>query len=132
MNISKIVDSAYAGKSFGEIADAPISALHGVSAADAAAIKKAFGVSTVRELANLDVLRRAQAIVTLAGDETGSDHAKETLLDDAVEMSFPASDPISVSAGITRIEVAPEKVDAKTDHQNTKADSKPAAKKAGK
>jgi hypothetical protein len=44
--------------------------------------------------------------------------AKEELLDDAVEMTFPASDPISVDAGITRIEVPPEKVDAHSDHQH--------------
>jgi hypothetical protein len=44
--------------------------------------------------------------------------AEEQLLDDAVEMTFPASDPISVDAGITRIEVPPEKVDAAADHQN--------------
>jgi hypothetical protein len=44
--------------------------------------------------------------------------AKETLLDDAVEMTFPASDPISVDAGITRIEVPPEMVNASSDHQN--------------
>jgi hypothetical protein len=33
-------------------------------------------------------------------------------------MTFPASDPISVDAGITRIEVPPETVDAQTDHQH--------------
>jgi hypothetical protein len=44
--------------------------------------------------------------------------AKETLLDDAVEMTFPASDPLAVTSGITRIEVPPEKVEASTDHQS--------------
>lgn len=48
---------------------------------------------------------------------SSADQAKESLLDDAVEMTFPASDPISVSSGITRIEVAPDKVDAHDDHQ---------------
>jgi hypothetical protein len=46
-----------------------------------------------------------------------ADLAKEALLDDAVEMTFPASDPISVNSGITRIEVAPDMVDAHGDHQ---------------
>ncbi len=46
-----------------------------------------------------------------------ADQAKEALLDDAVEMTFPASDPISVDSGITRIEVAPDMVDAHGDHQ---------------
>jgi hypothetical protein len=44
--------------------------------------------------------------------------AKECLLDDAIEMTFPASDPISVQASITRIEKAPDVVDAHADHQN--------------
>jgi hypothetical protein len=51
------------------------------------------------------------------GAKSEADSAKEALLDDAVEMTFPASDPISVNSGITRIEVAPEKVDAHDDHQ---------------
>jgi hypothetical protein len=46
------------------------------------------------------------------------EQAKESLLDDAIEMSFPASDPISVQASITRIEKAPDTVDAHADHQN--------------
>ena len=57
--------------------------------------------------------------------------AKETLLDDAVEMTFPASDPISVDSGITRIEVAPEKVDASTDHQNAATIAKSASRQGG-
>jgi hypothetical protein len=36
-------------------------------------------------------------------------------------MTFPASDPVSIQSSITRIEVAPEKVDASTDHQNAAA-----------
>ncbi len=50
---------------------------------------------------------------------SGEKNAKESLLDDAIEMTFPASDPISVASGITRIEKAPETVDAHDDHQNT-------------
>ena len=42
-------------------------------------------------------------------------------LDAALEMTFPASDPVSVASSITRIEVAPEKVDASSDHQNAAA-----------
>jgi hypothetical protein len=51
--------------------------------------------------------------------------AEECLLDDAVEMTFPASDPVSVDPNsITRIEKAPEKVDASEDHQNRSLDTK--------
>ena len=73
-----------------------------------------------RELAQLNFVRWASAITVLAEEEqmAPAEKAKEDLLDDAVEMTFPASDPISVDAGITRIEVAPEKVDAQHDHQH--------------
>ena len=51
--------------------------------------------------------------------------AEEELLDDGVEMTFPASDPVSVGPNsITRIEKAPEKVDASGDHQNRSLDTK--------
>ncbi|CAN5459064.1 hypothetical protein BH11PSE11_BH11PSE11_03450 [soil metagenome] len=125
MNISQVVDKAYQSKSFKEIAAAPVNALQGVSEKDAAALKTAFGVETVRDLACLKFTKWASAIITLAEDEEESveEKAKETLLDDAIEMSFPSSDPISVSSGITRIEKAPEKVPAKEDHQNSPPDA---------
>jgi hypothetical protein len=51
--------------------------------------------------------------------------AEELLLDDAVEMTFPASDPVSVDPNsITRIEKAPDKVNASEDHQNRSLDTK--------
>lgn len=120
MNIDTVVDKEYVGKCFRELAAAPLNALKGVSAADARALAKAFNVGTVRELAELDFVKWAQAITILADheQETPAEIAKETLLDEAVEMTFPASDPIAVDAGITRIEVAPEKVDAHGDHQH--------------
>ena len=132
MNIETIVDQAYLGKSFKDLAAAPISALRGVSAADARALANAFGVNTVRELAHLNFVKWAAAIATLADAEAApaAELARETLLDDAVEMTFPASDPISVDAGITRIEVAPEKVDAHTDHQHAGQHEANAAKEA--
>ena len=40
-------------------------------------------------------------------------------------MTFPASDPVSVGPNtITRIEKAPDKVDASEDHQNRSIDTK--------
>ncbi len=120
MNVDTVVDKDYMGKCFRELADAPVSALRGVSVDDAKALHKAFGVSTIRELGSLNFFKWALAITTLAEEEQMLPHekAKDELLDDAVEMTFPASDPISVDSGITRIEVAPEKVDAHTDHQH--------------
>lgn len=120
MNIETIVDDKFKTQCFRELVEAPISALRGVSPDDARAMSKAFGVNTIGELADLRFVKWACAIKTLAEEETDTTEqkAKETLLDEAVEMTFPASDPISVDAGITRIEVPPEKVDAATDHQD--------------
>jgi hypothetical protein len=130
MDISKCVDKAYEDKSFKELADAPINALRGVTAKDAEMLKEAFNISTIREFANLKFVKWATAITTLSDDvETEQDKAKETLLDEALEMSFPSSDPISVSSGITRIEVAPEMVAARTDHQNIQSVSTANGKK---
>ncbi|MES2016887.1 MAG: hypothetical protein V4484_10355 [Pseudomonadota bacterium] len=122
MNIHTIVDDAYAEKSLRDICNAPMSALRGVSVKDAKALHQAFGIDTVGQLAELKFFKWAAAIKTLADEEgdTPQQIASETLLDDAVEMTFPASDPISVDAGITRIEVAPDMVDACTDHQHAK------------
>jgi len=134
MNIESIVDEKFKHKSFRELVEAPISALRGVSVADARAMSQAFRVNTIGELAELNFVKWANAIKTLADEETDTKEqiAKETLLDDAVEMTFPASDPISVDAGITRIEVPPDKVDAHTDHQSAAAVEENTNGKAGK
>jgi hypothetical protein len=52
--------------------------------------------------------------------QTTSSHekAKEQLLDAAVEMSFPASDPVAVCWGEVEITRGPDISDAHTDHQN--------------
>lgn len=122
MNINTIIDSEHAGMCFRDLCKAPLSALRGVSAKDAKALQQAFGVSTIGELADLKFVKWASAIRTLATEECDTEEqiAKETLLDEAVEMTFPASDPISVDAGITRIEVPPDMVNASTDHQHAK------------
>lgn len=120
MNIHTIVEQEHTGKNFRALADAPVSALKGVSEQAATFLKSEFGVVSVRDLANLHFVKWASALATLADEEemTGEEKAKDELLDGAVEMTFPASDPISVDSGITRIEVAPEKVEAHTDHQH--------------
>lgn len=120
MNINTIVDSEFAGKCFRDICNAPISAMRGLSPKDAKALNQAFGIITIGDLAELKFVKWATAIKILASEESDTPEqvAKETLLDDAVEMTFPASDPISVDSGITRIEVPPDMVDASTDHQH--------------
>lgn len=123
MNIDTIVNEQFHGKTFRELSDAPLSALRGIGEQQAAALADTLGVKTIGDLANLEVIRYAIAIKALSGCEglSNKEKAEETLLDDAVEMTFPASDPISVDAGITRIEVAPDMVDAGHDHQHAQS-----------
>ena len=120
MNIDTIVNEQFRGKTFRELADAPLSALRGIGEQQAMALADTLGVKTIGDLAGLQAIKYAIAIQALASCESTSskEKAEETLLDDAVEMTFPASDPISVDAGITRIEVPPDMVDAGHDHQN--------------
>jgi hypothetical protein len=120
MNIDTIVDKEYVGLSFRALAEAPVSALRGISPKDAKALAQAFDVHSVRDLSKLEFVKWAQAITTLADheQETPEEQAKETLLDGGIEMTFPASDPVSVDSGITRIEVPPDMVNAKADHQH--------------
>ena len=122
MNIDNIVNQQFHGKSFSELVNAPLSALSGITEQQAQAFA-AVGVHTVGDLAKMPVVNYAVAIHALASCEGASskEQAEECLLDDAVEMTFPASDPISVDSGITRIEVAPDKVDAARDHQGAQA-----------
>lgn len=123
MNIQIIVNDTHHDKCFRQLVAEPVTALRGVTPQQADALRDAFGINTIAELAELKLVKWARAIRTMATAETepADAVAKETLLDDAVEMTFPASDPVSVQSSITRIEVAPEKVDASTDHQHAAA-----------
>lgn len=69
MNINNAVMKAFETKTLKEIADAPITALEGVTASDAEHLKAAFNVKTIRELANLKCVQWARAIVVLADTE---------------------------------------------------------------
>lgn len=68
-DITHLVDKAYEGMTFSEIADSPVDALEGVSAGDAELLKKAFGIKTVRDLGANKFFLRAAAIVALASTE---------------------------------------------------------------
>jgi hypothetical protein len=123
MNIQIIVNDTHHDKCFRELVNQPVTALRGVSEKQAEALRDAFGINTIGDLAELKVVKWARAIRTMATAEAEprEEVAKETLLDDAVEMTFPASDPVAVASSITRIEVPPDKVDASTDHQGASA-----------
>ncbi|WP_296947656.1 hypothetical protein [uncultured Massilia sp.] len=119
MNIQIIVNDQYHDKCFRELAKEPVTALRGVTQQQADALQQAFGITSISDLADLELVRWARAIRTMATAESEPRDAaaKESLIDDAVEMTFPASDPVAIESSITRIEVAPDKVDASGDHQ---------------
>jgi predicted RecB family nuclease len=123
MNIQIIVNDTHHDKCFRELVDQPVTALRGITQQQADALRDAFGINTIGELAELRAVKFARAIRTMASAEAEplGEKAKETLIDDAVEMTFPASDPVSIQSSITRIEVPPEKVDASSDHQHAAA-----------
>jgi hypothetical protein len=60
------LDKAWHGKTAQELADAPVSALKGVSDADADYLAKAFGIKTVRDLGTNKFFKAAQSIAALA------------------------------------------------------------------
>lgn len=60
------LDKAWHGKSAQELAEAPVSALKGVSEADADYLAKAFGIKTVRDFGTNKFFRAAQAIASLS------------------------------------------------------------------
>jgi hypothetical protein len=123
MNINSIISEGFQEKCLRDLCGAPVTALAGVTEEQSQALRSAFGVCTIADLANVKLFKTAMAIRELAAEERDSpkQKAEEALIDDAVEMTFPASDPVSVASSITRIEVAPEMVQAGTDHQHAQA-----------
>lgn len=69
-DITHLVDKAYEGNDFHQLADAPVDALEGVSANDATLLKQAFNIKTVRDLGTNKFFLRAQAIIAL--EKTGA------------------------------------------------------------
>jgi hypothetical protein len=66
MNINKALDKAFEGKPLKEVVNAPVSAIEGISEADAQKLHEAFNVKTIGDLANLKYVKIAQAIAALA------------------------------------------------------------------
>ena len=66
-NISQFLDKQYEQQELAELADAPVEAIQGLSAGDAEALKKAFNVTTIRDLATNRFVLVAQGIVALSG-----------------------------------------------------------------
>lgn len=68
-SLEHVLDKAHEQKSFKEVADLSPAALQGVSDKDAEALKAAFGIKTIRDLATNKFVLWAQAITTLAAAE---------------------------------------------------------------
>ena len=65
-DLDKILDKAYEEKSLGELIDAPVDALSGVSEGDAKLLQEAFNIKTVGDLGTNKYFRWAQGVVALA------------------------------------------------------------------
>ncbi|BCJ48750.1 hypothetical protein Asp14428_02250 [Actinoplanes sp. NBRC 14428] len=65
VNLDALLDKAYESTSLADLADAPVSALSGVSEADGEALQKAFNIKTIGDLAGNKYIRAAQAIAEL-------------------------------------------------------------------
>lgn len=66
-DVSQFLDKKFEGKEFSELVDAPIDAIQGVSANDAEALKKAFNIKTIEDLATNKYVLVAQGIMALSG-----------------------------------------------------------------
>lgn len=67
VELGKALDKAYENASLEEILAAPVSALAGVTEADAEHLKAAFGIRTVRELGSNKYFAVAGVLVALSG-----------------------------------------------------------------
>ncbi len=65
-NVAHLFDKAWEEKEFADLADAPVEALQGVSPGDAALLRGALGITTVRDLATNKYVLWAQAITKFA------------------------------------------------------------------
>lgn len=64
-DLAKVLDKKYEDGTLTDILDAPVSALSGVSDADAEALKTALGIKTVRDLGRNKYFRTAAALLDL-------------------------------------------------------------------
>jgi hypothetical protein len=60
------LDKAFHGKSAQELADAPVSAIKGVSEGDAELLLKAFNIKSIKDMGTNKFFKTAQAIANLA------------------------------------------------------------------
>jgi predicted RecB family nuclease len=69
MNIQIIVNDTHHEKCFRELVGQPVTALRGVTQQQADALRDAFGINTIADLAELKAVKWARAIRTMATAE---------------------------------------------------------------
>jgi len=62
----EILDKKFESEEYKKLAEKPVSAISGISKSDAALLKKAFGIKTIKDLAENKYVKIAGATVTLA------------------------------------------------------------------
>ena len=62
----EVLDKAFESKEYEDLTNKPVSAISGISEDDAALLKRAFGIDTIKELAENKYVAIAQATVALA------------------------------------------------------------------
>ncbi len=95
--IARFFDKAYEDKTIVELTQAPVSAISGVSEADAKDLKKAFGIATVADLATNIYVRLAQG-VNFFSAATGVIMDKKFNPEEYVKL---AENPVSAISGIS-------------------------------
>lgn len=100
--IAKFYDKAFEKKSILELTKAPVSAISGISAADGADLKKAFGIVTVEDLAINKYVRFAQGVNYFSA-------CSGVILDkgfNAEEYKRLAEKPVSAISGVSEVDAA--------------------------
>lgn len=116
MQINPDVTSKYAEKSAQELADAPLSALTGVSKKAAHMLEREFHVTTIAGFSRLGFVQAVNAIMApLEAAILAQEAAGQELLDEALAMSFPSSDPVSVTSAIKHLNLEPAVVASEAD-----------------
>ncbi len=67
--LGEVLDKAHENKPFRDVLKLPPSALQGVSEKDAEALKAAFGIRTIEDMASNKFFKLAQALVTMSAYE---------------------------------------------------------------
>jgi hypothetical protein len=100
--ITKFFDKKYEAKTILELVKAPIDAISGVSATDAEYLKKAFGISTVEDLATNKYVMLAQALNVFSENS-------DLILDkkfEAAEYKNLADKPVYAISGVSEADAA--------------------------